>query len=114
MLLGLGSLPKAPWEGIDGSLGKKKGNPQNKFVHKAEPQRRPGAWNCFPFLSNSLRVLVVDDEEPVRLLLARILKPEGYLVELASNASQARQIMSKQPFDVVLCDLTMPVSRAWS
>lgn len=87
---------------------------EKKEILRTAPSRKrnlregkgPGiASYSFP---EACRVLVVDDEEPVRLLLARILQPEGYLVELASDAFQARQIMAKQPFHVVLCDLTMP------
>ncbi len=62
----------------------------------------------FDSIGGTCRVLVVDDEEPVRVLLARILRPEGYLVELASCASEARQLMAQRSFDLVLCDLTMP------
>lgn len=53
-------------------------------------------------------VLVVDDEEKVRLLLSRILRRAGYNVALASDAAQARDMMARDPFDVILCDLTMP------
>lgn len=53
-------------------------------------------------------VLVVDDEEGVRLLLSRILRGAGYLAALASDAAQARDMMAGHPFDVILCDLTMP------
>jgi two-component system NtrC family sensor kinase len=90
------------------ALAKKKEILRTSLSTKQSLREGLGHGIVSPSSPIACRVLVVDDEEPVRLLLARILKPEGYLVELASNASQARQIMSKQPFDVVLCDLTMP------
>lgn len=76
-------------------------------------RKREGRENKTSFpqpssLRKVCQVLVVDDEEPIRLLLARILEPEGYLVLLASDAAQAREIMAERHFDAVLCDLNMP------
>lgn len=54
------------------------------------------------------RVLVVDDEVGIRELLSDILQDEGYQVELAENASQAREWRQKQRPDLVLLDIWMP------
>ncbi len=53
-------------------------------------------------------VLVVDDEAGIRELLSEILFDEGYGVQLAENATQARQLLDKQRPDVVLLDIWMP------
>ena len=56
----------------------------------------------------SPRILVVDDEESIRLLLVRILEPLGYAVDAAANADTALEMMQETPADVALCDIKMP------
>jgi DNA-binding NtrC family response regulator len=53
-------------------------------------------------------ILVVDDELGIRDLLSEILNDEGHTVELAENASQAREIRSRLRPDLVLLDIWMP------
>src|SRR5512137_1834227 len=54
------------------------------------------------------RVLVVDDEAPIRDMLAEFLELEGYLVGSAADGEQAIGELAKAPYDVVLTDLKMP------
>lgn len=54
------------------------------------------------------RVLVVDDEAEIRNLLQDILSDEGYAVELASNAAQAREARAAAEHDLILLDIWMP------
>ena len=56
------------------------------------------------------RVLVVEDEESVRKLVARHLERNGYEVAQASDAEQVLLRMSRdrEPFDVVLSDIHLP------
>ncbi len=54
------------------------------------------------------RVLVVDDEIGIRELLAEILSDEGYQVELAESAEQARVFRNAHEPDLVLLDIWMP------
>jgi CheY-like chemotaxis protein len=53
-------------------------------------------------------VLVVDDELPIRMLLARMLKSWGYAVWHVGSADEAIQVMSTDPADIVLADVRMP------
>ena len=53
------------------------------------------------------RLLVVDDEESVRVTTAAILEQEGYHVETASDGHEALQQVSAGSFDLVLTDLRM-------
>jgi DNA-binding response OmpR family regulator len=54
------------------------------------------------------RILVVDDEENIRLLYERELRKEGYEVEVAANGEQAlEKFRSSEPHLVVL-DIKMP------
>lgn len=54
-----------------------------------------------------IRVLVVDDDESIRLLAQRILMAHGAAVEVAENGRVALQTLLRQDFDVVLVDLRM-------
>lgn len=53
-------------------------------------------------------VLVVDDEVGIRELLSEILFDEGYQVNLAENAQQAREYRLNKAPDLVLLDIWMP------
>lgn len=55
-----------------------------------------------------VQILVIDDEEPIRKLLARIIELEGYKVSTASSCSDALQQLRKQQYDVILCDVFLP------
>jgi len=54
------------------------------------------------------KVLVVDDEEMLRNLLARILEREGYSVSTADGAKQALGSLEKSDFQVMISDVKMP------
>jgi signal transduction histidine kinase/DNA-binding response OmpR family regulator len=54
------------------------------------------------------KVLVVDDEEPNRVWLRRILEPEGFLVTVASGGQEAIDLARSNPPDLVMLDLMMP------
>jgi two-component system nitrogen regulation response regulator NtrX len=54
------------------------------------------------------RILVVDDEADIRSLLKEILSEEGYDVEVAADAAQARSSRAAQVPDLVLLDIWMP------
>ena len=52
------------------------------------------------------RILVVDDEKVVRELLAQMLREQGYDVEVAGTAREARALDG--PWDLLLTDVVMP------
>jgi CheY-like chemotaxis protein len=54
------------------------------------------------------RVLVLDDEEVVRQLIAEILIRAGYAVEAVDVAAAALERLAAEPFDCVVTDLVMP------
>jgi DNA-binding NtrC family response regulator len=66
------------------------------------------------------RILVVDDEADIRGLLKEILSEEGYDVEVAADAGQARSSRADRVPDLVLLDIWMPdtdgitLLREWS
>ncbi len=54
------------------------------------------------------RVLVVDDEAPIRRALAANLRGRGYEVDLAETAEEALELAARHHPDVVLLDLGLP------
>ncbi|MBP8626339.1 MAG: response regulator [Syntrophorhabdales bacterium] len=55
-----------------------------------------------------IRILVVDDEENIRILFKEELEEEGYRIELASNGYEAIEKVRQTPFDLVVLDIKMP------
>jgi two-component system nitrogen regulation response regulator NtrX len=58
-------------------------------------------------MSNA-RILVVDDEADIRDLVQEILTEEGYVVDVAADAAEARAACARQAPDLVLLDIWMP------
>jgi DNA-binding NtrC family response regulator len=54
------------------------------------------------------KVLIIDDEEKLRNLLARIVKLEGFAVTEAGNIKSAHKVIEKEEPDVILCDVRLP------
>jgi two-component system NtrC family sensor kinase len=54
------------------------------------------------------RVLVVDDEEPVGRLLARLLRGMGHRPEVVSSGEAALAAMDREAFDLIITDVKMP------
>jgi response regulator RpfG family c-di-GMP phosphodiesterase len=54
------------------------------------------------------RILIVDDEETIRLALRKFLRSRGYEVEIAGSGDQAMAILEKESFSLMLCDVRMP------
>jgi two-component system, response regulator, stage 0 sporulation protein F len=54
------------------------------------------------------RILLVDDEEHIRLLFKEELEEEGYEIDLASNGFEALDKLRDQTFDLVVLDIKMP------
>lgn len=53
-------------------------------------------------------ILVVDDDDPVRVMLARLLRTQGHDVRQAANAAEARAILDDGRPDLVISDIVMP------
>jgi CheY-like chemotaxis protein len=60
-----------------------------------------------------LRILVVDDEKPVRETLAEMLLAVRHRVELAGSGQEAVEKMRTGAFDFVFTDLAMPEMDGW-
>lgn len=54
------------------------------------------------------KLLVIDDDQLMRKLLARVLTAKGYDPTLAQNGAQAKELLARGGFDLILTDVHMP------
>ena len=54
------------------------------------------------------RLLIIDDEDSIRMLLQRILKLEGYTVDTAATGREGLEKASSGAYHVVVCDVRLP------
>jgi CheY-like chemotaxis protein len=54
------------------------------------------------------RILLIDDEEPVRLTLGEMLRLAGYEVVTAGDGQEGLDLFQRQAFDLVVTDVVMP------
>jgi signal transduction histidine kinase/ActR/RegA family two-component response regulator len=81
---------------------------------RQEPAAEPPPIALVPQRTSGTRILVVDDEENVRGLLADILASEGYQVELASSGHEALDKFGDgRGFDALFTDLGMQGMSGW-
>jgi len=77
-----------------------------------EDQEAPGPAvgmvQAAPAATTGRRVLVVDDEVSIRLLLHDILRLDQHSVALASSGVEALDLVERERFDVIITDMKMP------
>lgn len=54
------------------------------------------------------KILIVDDEKNIRMMLNRCLKEEGYEIDIAVNGEEALGLIKEGSYDLVLLDIKMP------
>jgi DNA-binding NtrC family response regulator len=54
------------------------------------------------------KILIIDDEAPIRRTLREILEYEKYKISDAGDGEQGLELISKEKYDLVLCDIKMP------
>lgn len=59
-------------------------------------------------MKKSTKILVIDDEAPIRASLKEILEYENYQVMEAEDGAEGLKLATKFAFDVVFCDIKMP------
>jgi CheY-like chemotaxis protein len=60
-------------------------------------------------MKKAKRILVIDDEPSALDLLRRIFEGEGYEVQAATNGLDGVALFRRQPYDLVITDMVMPV-----
>ncbi|HYM16337.1 MAG TPA: ATP-binding protein [Dehalococcoidia bacterium] len=79
------------------------------IVSGATPAARPAAEPPPAEAIERRRILVVDDEESIQRLLTGVLEMDGHDVRVASNGREALDLVRRQPFDLIITDIKMPV-----
>ncbi len=59
-------------------------------------------------MTQVIKILIVDDEQPIRLACAKILAEQGAVTEVAENGLVGLEKAKEQGFDLALIDLKMP------
>ena len=91
VVLPLPSLPKVP-----------------NAAEKTDPKNKRNSPTTAQHSLNGRRVLVVDDEQDTRELVAEVLTTCGAEVVSVGSATQALDQMERQRFDLVISDIGMP------
>ena len=74
----------------------------------------PGSWEKIGLGRGCMaRVLVVDDDADIREALTHLLESEGHEVTAASDGRVALGSLAREPADVIVLDLMMPVMNGW-
>ena len=55
-----------------------------------------------------MKILIIDDERSIRNSLKEILADEGYDVDVAENGVQGCEMVDKEKYSVIFCDIKMP------
>jgi DNA-binding response OmpR family regulator len=74
--------------------------------------RRPGAVKRVADVDRK-RILVIDDDMPVRGMLAAALRQHGFQVLLASDGAEGQRALTIHHPNVILLDLAMPKVNGW-
>jgi len=90
---------------------------RSTVLESFEPMQTSGAeapWvgrdlNPEQIVVRGKRILIVEDEEPLRACLRMMLELEGYQVAEASNGAVALKLFNTGEFDLVITDFQMPV-----
>jgi DNA-binding response OmpR family regulator len=65
------------------------------------------------FRHDAEKILLVDDDPGIRVMLSRVLKDAGYGVECASDGNEALELAKDRNVNLVLLDLNMPGKDGW-
>ncbi|NOZ06634.1 MAG: response regulator [Chloroflexi bacterium] len=80
-------------------------------IPKTTSERQPRPARQLP--THKLRILVIEDETPVRNLVAKMLRSDGHHVVTKADGTSGLEAFSSQPFDIVFTDLGMPGISGW-
>jgi len=82
---------------------------EQAFIGGAEPQMDKPATPVQPSTDPSARILVAEDDDIMARMIESALRRQGYDIVRARDGAEAVSLAARQPFDLVLLDLQMPV-----
>jgi two-component system OmpR family response regulator len=62
----------------------------------------------FPTMSLGTRILIVDDDEGIRTLVASFLEKHGFAADAAGGPTQMRSMLAANRYDLIVLDVMMP------
>lgn len=65
-------------------------------------------------MNGAQKVLIVDDQIKIQEILADLLRNNFYSVEACSNGHEAKAVLKRQTFDLIITDLNMPYGDGYS
>lgn len=68
----------------------------------------PGPAFCYGVIMTRPRALIVEDDEPIRSMLATVVEHQGFDVSTARDGAEAIERIDADGYNVVLLDLMMP------
>jgi len=71
-------------------------------------QNLPSTVGPKSLTEDPMKILVIDDDEPIRELVKHALTDRGYQVSCVSNGAEALTLAAEQDFELVFCDVVMP------
>jgi len=54
------------------------------------------------------RILIIDDDYSILMMIKKMLERAGFEVELALNGNEGLDLFKRDPVDLVICDIIMP------
>ena len=102
-------LRSAPERGLTQSEGLLRPPAGGRPMISSPSVAQPGS----PAPPHAARILVIDDEVQIRLLLSKILTTEGHTVTQAAEGSEGLALLEDSPYDLVITDLGMPGMTGW-
>ena len=86
-------------------------DPRGVLGRRESPRYTPetgGAGGAAPAAEPSRRILLVDDEAAIRAALGKLLRTQGFEVETAESGRAALDLLARERFTLMLCDVRMP------
>lgn len=59
------------------------------------------------------RILVIDDDDLIRVMLSQMLEDAGHQVAVAANGDEGIKLFRANPADLIITDIIMPEKEGW-